>query len=129
MTSASPPAPSFAPPAIPTISEGNVVFSKKGRDKGHVFVVLLTLDADFVLIVDGDRRKLANPKKKRRKHLSATPYQLPALLSLHSLGRLKDSDIRKSLQPFQAGEAAPAPKRPNASPSESESSAANSDRA
>ena len=42
-------------------NEGNVVFSKKGRDKGHMFVVLLCVDDDFVLIADGDRRKVDNP--------------------------------------------------------------------
>ena len=46
----------------PEIKEGNVVFSKKGRDKGYPFVVLLSLDDDFVLICDGDRRKVDKPK-------------------------------------------------------------------
>lgn len=88
------------------IFEGNVVFSKKGRDKGHMFVVLLSLDDDFVLVCDGDRRKVEKPKRKRRKHLSATPHQAPEIISLYAMNRLKDSDVRKALKPFYVDEAA-----------------------
>ena len=100
----------------PEIKEGNIVFSKKGRDKGHPFVVLLSLDSDFVLICDGDRRKVDHPKRKRRKHLSATPHAAPEILSLYAMNRLKDSDVRKALRPFQAGEAAPASEGSSSSP-------------
>jgi len=91
---------------ITEIRAGNVVFSKKGRDKGYPFVVLCVVDADFVLICDGDVRKLANPKKKRLKHLRATPHQAPEILSLYAVDRLKDSDLRKFLKPFRTDEAA-----------------------
>lgn len=81
----------------PPILPGYVVFSKKGRDKGRYFVVLYTLDADFVMIGDGETRKLDHLKKKRRKHLAACPHECPELLELYSKGQLKDSDIRKVL--------------------------------
>lgn len=90
----------------PEIMEGNVVFSKKGRDKGYPFVVLLCVDDDFVLICDGRRRKVENPKRKRRKHLSATPHAAPDILSLYAMNRLKNSDVRNALAPFYADEAA-----------------------
>ena len=92
----------------PEIFEGNIVFSKKGRDKGYPFVVLLYLDADFVLICDGKRRKVDHPKRKRLKHLTPTPHAAPEILSLYAMNRLKDSDVRKALAPFYASEAAPA---------------------
>ena len=85
----------------PEILPGNVVFSKKGRDKGRVFVVLLSLDADFVMIADGDTRKLDRPKKKRLKHLTACPAELPEILALFAKHQLKDADIRKALKPYQ----------------------------
>ena len=88
------------------IFEGNVVFSKKGRDKGHMFVVLLSLDNGFVLVCDGDCRKVANPKRKRCKHLSATPHQANDIISLYAMNRLKDSDVRKALKAFHVDEAA-----------------------
>ncbi len=84
----------------PPILPGYVVFSKKGRDKGRYFVVLYSLDADFVMVADGDTRKLAHLKKKRRKHLTACPVECPELLALLSKGQLKDSDIRKALFPI-----------------------------
>ena len=85
----------------PEILPGSVVFSKKGRDKGRVFVVLLSLDADFVMIADGDTRKLVRPKKKRRRHLTALPAEHPELIALYELKRLKDADLRKALKADQ----------------------------
>ena len=94
----------------PPIQPGYVVFSKKGRDKGRYFVVLYTLDADFVMIADGDTRKLDRPKKKRRKHLTACPHECPELLELYGKGQLKDSDLRRALYPIANGtEGADAP--------------------
>ena len=63
-------------------------------------MVLYTLDADFVMIGDGDTRKLDHLKKKKRKHLTACPIECPELLELLDKGRLKDSDIRKVLFPI-----------------------------
>ena len=84
----------------PPILPGYVVFSKKGRDKGRYFVVLYTVDAEFVMMADGDTRKLDHLKKKRRKHLAACPHEFPDQLALYAQGKLKDSDIRKALYPI-----------------------------
>ncbi len=84
----------------PPILPGYAVFSKKGRDKGRYFVVLYTVDADFVVIADGDTRKIDHPKKKRRRHLAACPMEFPELQALYAQGRLKDSDVRKALYPI-----------------------------
>ena len=84
----------------PPILPGCAVFSKKGRDKGRYFVVLYTVDADFVVIADGETRKLDHPKKKRRKHLAACPHEFPHLLTLYGKGQLKDSDLRQALYPI-----------------------------
>ena len=84
----------------PPILPGFVVFSKKGRDKGRYFVVLYDLDAEFVMVGDGDTRKLCHLKKKRRKQLSACPVECPELLEKFQAGRLLDSDIRKALYPI-----------------------------
>ena len=81
----------------PPISPGFVVFSKKGRDKGRCFVVLYSVDAEFVMICDGETRKLDHLKKKRRKHLTACPVECPGILELYGKGQLKDSDVRRAL--------------------------------
>ena len=64
-------------------------------------MVLYTLDAEFVMIADGETRKLDHMKKKRRKHLAACPHEFPELLMLQEKGQLKDSDIRKALDPLR----------------------------
>ncbi len=51
------------------ISVGQVVKSKAGRDRDRVFIVLQILDDQYVLIADGDLRKIDKPKKKKVKHL------------------------------------------------------------
>ena len=84
----------------PEILPGRVVFSKKGRDKGRYFVVLYLVDADFVMMADGDTRKLDHLKKKRRKHLTACPYEDFQLIEKYRQGMLKDSDIRSVLFPI-----------------------------
>lgn len=80
-----------------SIEPGRVVFSKKGRDKNRYFVVLYALDADFVMIADGDTRKLDKMKKKRVKHLTACPYEAPQLAERYQAGVLQDAEIRKFL--------------------------------
>ena len=79
------------------IIRGSVVLSKKGRDKGRVFVVFYILGADYVMICDGDLRTKDHPKKKKRLHLSCLPVTLPAITALADEGQLKDSDVRKAL--------------------------------
>ncbi len=80
------------------IQEGIVVISQKGRDKGRPFVVLYQVDADFVLIADGEARKVEKPKRKRRKHLASTRWELPTLAEAYRQKRLMDSDLRKALK-------------------------------
>ncbi len=48
---------------------GQVVSSKSGRDKDKIFIVIDILDDKYVLIADGDLRKVEKPKKKKVKHL------------------------------------------------------------
>ena len=50
--------------------------------------------------------KEEKPKRKRHKHLSATPHQAPELISLYAMNRLKNSDVRKALKSFYVDEAA-----------------------
>ena len=51
---------------------GQVVQSTQGRDQGRYMIVLDLLDDEYVLLVDGNLRRLDKPKKKKRKHFIAT---------------------------------------------------------
>lgn len=77
------------------IKEGTVTKALAGRDKGKVFIILKILSEDYVLIVDGKRRTLENPKKKKIKHLAI--YKDVIELNVEYLN---DSYIRKMLKPY-----------------------------
>lgn len=81
-----------------TISLGQLVKSKTGRDKGRFFIVVGILNEDFVLISDGDLRKIEKPKKKRIKHLEITDKVIEELrYKLSNKSRIINSEISKML--------------------------------
>lgn len=51
------------------IKIGQYVKSKAGRDKNHVFIIVDIIDHEYVLLSDGDVRRIEKPKKKKYKHL------------------------------------------------------------
>lgn len=55
---------------VPTPEIGRLVYSKAGRDKNRYFVIVDVVDEDYVLIADGDLRRIEKPKKKKIKHLN-----------------------------------------------------------
>jgi len=52
------------------VAIGQFVKSKAGRDKDRVFVIVDIVDELYVLIADGDLRKMEKAKRKKIKHLS-----------------------------------------------------------
>lgn len=83
------------------ITIGQVVKSRAGRDKGRVFLVLDIIDDQYVLIVDGDLRKLEKPKKKKIKHLMVYNTVIKEFEEkLQSKQGINDAYIRKLLEPF-----------------------------
>ncbi len=77
------------------LERGRLARALAGRDKGEVFVITEILSKDYVLIADGKRRSLRNPKKKKIKHLSL--YKDKIILDGDNL---TDSYIRKMLKPY-----------------------------
>lgn len=73
---------------------GQLVRSIRGRDKGTVQVVVDLLDDSHVLVVDGKRRKLDTPKKKKIKHLQ----RYNTIIDLTDVDN--DCKIRKILKDF-----------------------------
>ncbi|MCR4712169.1 MAG: KOW domain-containing RNA-binding protein [Clostridia bacterium] len=49
-------------------SFGQLVRSKAGRDSGRYYLVLRA-ETDFLLVADGRRRPVENPKRKNIRHL------------------------------------------------------------
>lgn len=52
------------------ISLGQFVKSKAGRDKDRIFIIIEIVDEVYVKIVDGDLRRIENPKLKKIRHLA-----------------------------------------------------------
>ena len=82
-------------------SIGQVVISKAGRDKGDVFIVFDVL-GEYLHLVDGRARPIANPKKKKTKHVQPT-HTISTTLQQAITGRqyIKDSDFRNALNIFK----------------------------
>ncbi len=55
---------------VKPIDIGMIVHSRAGRDAGRDFLVVGILGEEYVLLADGDLRKIEAPKKKKIKHLS-----------------------------------------------------------
>ncbi|MDR7871590.1 MAG: KOW domain-containing RNA-binding protein [Tissierellaceae bacterium] len=84
------------------INIGQVVMSKAGRDKGKIFLILDIIDAQYVSVIDGDLRKLDNPKRKKIKHLSVSSTILSELNEkIENNEKIDDAYIRKLLEPYK----------------------------
>ena len=84
---------------------GQIIKSKAGRDKGRVFLIHEVLDEQFVLVCDGDLRKLNNPKKKKVKHLVIYNTVLTEFAEkLQGKENLNDAYVRKLLEPYASKE-------------------------
>ncbi|WP_416197360.1 MAG: RNA-binding protein [Sporanaerobacter sp.] len=84
------------------ITVGQVVKSRAGRDKGNIFLVLDIIDDKHIYIVDGDVRKLDNPKKKKITHVIVYNTVFPELKEkLENGAKINNAYIRKLLEPFK----------------------------
>ncbi|HBR02655.1 MAG TPA: RNA-binding protein [Ruminiclostridium sp.] len=77
---------------------GRYVWSKSGRDKDHLFIIIDIIDDGNVLVADGNLRRVDNPKKKNLKHLKIT-NQVSEEVSETVLAKkkLNDSDLQKAV--------------------------------
>jgi len=81
------------------MTPGQIVFSKRGRDKGNAMIIIAT-DGEYAYLADGKLRPLERPKKKKAKHIQITN----SIVDLTPpCGRaLQDADIRKHLAEFDS---------------------------
>ena len=82
------------------MTPGQVVFPKRGRDKGFAMVII-AVDGEYAYLVDGKLRPLMRPKKKKAKHIQITSTVMD--LSPPCGRDLQDADIRKFLAAFSSG--------------------------
>ena len=80
------------------ISIGQIVHSRAGRDKDKFFIVVSLVDEEYVLVADGDLRKINNPKKKKLKHLVLHDMYAESIKTmLLNNQKVTDADLRKAL--------------------------------
>lgn len=80
------------------LSAGDIVYSLAGRDKDKIFIVLEVLDENFVLLADGDLRRVQRPKKKKIKHLKKTNITAERIREKLSEGiKVTNTDLRRIL--------------------------------
>jgi ribosomal protein L14E/L6E/L27E len=81
---------------------GQIVMSKAGRDKGRLFVIMEIASEEYVLLADGDLRKVENPKKKNIKHLAGHKASLPEIAQkIKNNEKIENIDLRRAIEPYE----------------------------
>ena len=82
------------------ISKSDIIESLAGRDKGKFFYVI-DVEENFVLIDDGKRRKLENPKRKKLKHVRrVSRTETRVALKIQNGDKVLNSELRRDLATF-----------------------------
>ena len=71
---------------------GMLAKSKAGHDKGQTYVIF-DVDESYVYLIDGELRKIANPKKKKKKHVQL-------ICEKHEISNIDDVGIKRILKLF-----------------------------
>lgn len=86
---------------------GQLVCSQGGRDRGNYYLILEVIDDNFVYLVDGDKRRMENPKLKNVKHLQFFTAVAEELAMQWEAGQpVGNTEVRKmiaALRPTQPG--------------------------
>ena len=77
------------------LTVGQIVRSKAGRDKTQYFVIV-GFENNRVMVADGKRHLLADPKPKNSSHLAKTNTILPAAALSN------DQMLKQAVQAFEA---------------------------
>ena len=83
-------------------SLGEIIYSKAGRDCGRQFIITGIIDNDYVLISDGDYRRVEKAKKKKVKHIKFTGLVVESIKEkTENQVRIANAEIRKALNSHQ----------------------------
>ncbi len=84
------------------IEPGMFARSKAGHDKGCLYLIGKT-EGEYVYLVDGTRKTLAKPKKKKQKHIQVICRNRENW----DPEKIHDDDIKRAIRRYQAGPAEP----------------------
>lgn len=81
------------------LEPGRLVVSTAGRDRGKYYLVLEKAPDSRVYVVDGEIRKMANPKRKNEKHLKPCPEVSTEINEKLKAGlKVNDLEVRRALR-------------------------------
>lgn len=79
-----------------------IVRSLAGRDSGDCFCVV-DVEAGYLLLADGKRRRVNAPKRKKVKHIqNLGDFGHPTMEKLRQGGGVTNNEIRRALAAFRA---------------------------
>ena len=82
---------------------GGIAISTQGRDEGRYYLIKEVLPGGYILVCDGNYKKLASPKKKSLKHVRLLPDCIPSIAAkFESGGKVFDSEVYSALKAFNA---------------------------
>ena len=85
------------------IVKSNIVKSTAGRDEGDLFFVL-DIQEEFLLLADGKRRRVENPKRKKCKHVAFVGESHSVVAEkIRSSEKITNSELRKAIAVCQGG--------------------------
>ncbi|MUT68214.1 KOW domain-containing RNA-binding protein [Paenibacillus sp. NEAU-GSW1] len=80
---------------------GQIVKVLRGKDEDSYAVIVSIVDERFVMIVDGDKRRFDQPKKKNVLHLELQPViSSEVTSSLLESGRVTNAKLRYVIQKY-----------------------------
>ena len=80
---------------------GGICQSTQGRDKDRYYIIKVINDDGTVGVVDGNFKKLAEPKKKNLKHIRLLPEKAEAIAAKFADGRqVFDSEVYSALKTY-----------------------------
>jgi ribosomal protein L14E/L6E/L27E len=80
---------------------GALCESLQGRDKGNLYCIVKVLSGEYVMVVDGDNKKLDRPKKKNIKHLHILCGNVANFGINFQDGKVYDSQIAYAIKLFK----------------------------
>ena len=80
--------------------KGQLVYSKSGRDRGKLFIII-DIDGQYLYLADGRLRRIENPKKKKDKHVQKVNYVMENIKEkIQEEGKLTNGDLRQALNQY-----------------------------
>ena len=78
---------------------GGICQSLQGRDKGRYYIIRIAYPDGAIGVVDGNFKKLADPKRKNLKHLRLLPEKADAIAEKLADGRqVFDTEVYSALK-------------------------------